>query len=337
MLPNPRMLIGPLLRREAVSSSRIEGTVTDYEQLLLFEVDPADNAMHDDSQEVVNYVIALETGLECLKTQPITMRLIRSLHARLMAGARGADKRPGEYRDGQNMIASHGEANPARARFVPPPALLMRDSLEDLERFIRQPSSLPLLIDLALIHYQFETIHPFWDGNGRLGRLLIMLLLCERRCLTQPLLYLSDYFERHKETYVNHLLRVSRDGDWIGWINFFLRATACQSKASVKRCNELLDLQKTYRARFQGTSYSSNLLAVIDRLFERPILSITDTAKSLGVTFQTAQKSIGRLQEAGVLEEVTNRAKNRIYVAREVLTVFEKPDDEEEPEIGALS
>ncbi len=329
-LPNPHVLIDPLVRREAVSSSRIEGTVTSYEQLLLFEADPSDDTMRDDRQEVANYVVALETGLECLKTQPITMQLIRNLHALLMHGARGADKKPGEYRDGQNMIASHGEGNPARARYVPPPVLQMRDSLDELERFIRQPSALPLLIDLPLIHYQFESIHPFWDGNGRMGRLLMILLLCERGCLPRPLLYLSDYLERHKEQYVNHLLRVSRDGDWIGWINFFLRATACQARASVKRCHDLLALQSSYHVQFQSAPYATNLLALIDYLFERPIVTITDTAKALRVTFHTAQKSIGRLQEAGVLEEVTNRAKNRIYVAREVLGVFEKPDDEEE-------
>jgi Fic family protein len=183
-----------------------------------------------------------------------------------------------------------------------------------------------------LIHYQFESIHPFWDGNGRMGRLLIILLLCQRGCLTQPLLYLSDYFERHKQQYMDHLLRVSRDGDWIGWINFFLIAVEYQSRASVKRCNELLALQSAYRERFRGAGYSSNLLALIDRLFESPVLTITDTAKALEVSFPTAQKSIGRLQEAGVLEEVTNRSKNRIYVAREVLRVFEKPDEEDAPE-----
>jgi Fic family protein len=256
MLPNPHMLIRPLLRREAVSSSRIEGTVTSYEQLLLFEADPSDDTMHDDRQEVENYVVALETGLECLKSQPVTMQLVRNLHTLLMAGARGADKKPGEYRDGQNMIARQGEGNPAHARFVPPPPLQMRDCLEGLERFIQQPSSFSILIDLALIHYQFESIHPFWDGNGRMGRLLIILLLCQRGYLARPLLYLSDYFERHKEQYIDHLLRVSRDGDWIGWINFFLRATECQSKASVKRCNELLALQKAYRERFRGAGYS---------------------------------------------------------------------------------
>ena len=198
MLPDPRLLIAPFVRREAVSSSRIEGTVTSFEQLLYYEVDPSDDEMSADRQEVVNYVRALEYGLERLATLPVSLRLMREMHERLMAGVRGEKQKPGEFRDRQNMIGRLGRA-PAEARFVPPPVPQMRAALESLEDYIGKRSELPTLIDLALIHYQFETIHPFLDGNGRLGRLLISVLLSERGCITQPLLYLSDYFERYRE------------------------------------------------------------------------------------------------------------------------------------------
>ena len=325
MLPNPHLLIGPFLRREAVSSSRIEGTITSYGQLLLFEADPTNDDQSEDRQEVANYVKALEYGLDRLSTLPVSLRLIREVHGQLMQGVRGEDKKPGEFRVRQNMIGVHGQA-PSEARFVPPPAPEMREALDQLERFIGTPSGLPVLIDLALIHYQFETIHPFEDGNGRIGRLLVSLLLCERECLLQPLLYLSSYFERHRDQYMDHLLAVSREGDWLGWIRFFLKAVVVQSKAATARASELLDLWQSYRAQFQAVSNSSNLLTLIDLLFERPAVTNRTAAQVMGLSLPAARSNIQKLIAHGVLSEATGRDWNRIYVAHKILEVIQNDD-----------
>ncbi len=326
MLPSSHLVVKPFTRREAVSSSRIEGTVTNFPELLLYEVDSTGSEMSEDRQEVLNYVRAMEFGLERLKTLPVSLRLMREVHERLMDGVRGENKTPGEFRERQNMIGRDGQS-PADARFVPPPVLQMREALDQLERFIAYPSGLPVLIDIALIHYQFETIHPFLDGNGRLGRLLITLLLCERGCLSQPTLYLSDYFERHREDYVGLLLTVSRTGDWLAWIDFFLDAVAFQSKSAIIRCNELVSLWRSYRERFQVTGYTSNLLAVVDLLFENPVVTIGSVEKALGVTFHTARNTIEKLVAEEVLKEVTGRTKGRVYVSSEILKTLGKPDD----------
>jgi Fic family protein len=326
MLPNPHLLIGPFLRREAVSSSRIEGTVTNLEQLLLFEADPSEGDQSDDRREVSNYVRALRYGLDRLRTLPVSLRLIREVHERLMSGVRGEEKRPGEFRDRQNMIARPGQ-HPGEARFVPPPVGAMREALDAFERFIAYPSGLPVLVELALIHYQFEAIHPFLDGNGRLGRVIVSLLLCERGCLTQPLLYLSAYFERHKDTYMDHLLGVSRTGDWVAWINFFLEGVAAQSRMAVSRCNELLDLWNSYRVQAQGLSNSSSLLLLIDKLFDTPAMTISQVAEALKLTFRAAYLNIERLEKSGVLVEVTNKPRNRIYMAPKIIEILEKPDE----------
>ena len=325
MLPNPHLLIGPFVRREAVSSSRIEGTVTSFEQLLLFEADPTEGEQATDRREVANYVLALEYGLERLGSLPVSLRLMREVHQRLMSGVRGGDRRPGEFRDRQNMIGRPGQS-PAEARFVPPPVPEMRAALDDLERFISRPSDLPVLVDLALIHYQFETIHPFLDGNGRLGRLLIALLLCERGCLPQPLLSLSDFFERHRDAYMDHLLLVSRTGDWMSWIHFFLEGVAVQSRAAIARCQELLDLRDSYRARLQAIRGSAALLRLADLLFERPAITIRQAAAALGVTFKSAGRNVEKLVDEAILSEVTGQSRNRVFLAREIVRILDRPE-----------
>ncbi len=335
MLPNPHLLIGPFLRQEAIASSRIEGTVTSFGELLLFESDPTDDEQTADRQEVVNYVRALEYGIKRLETYPVSLRVMREMHAILMEGVRGENKKPGEFRTRQNMIGREGQT-PAQATFVPPPVAEMNDALHQLETSINQgkayvsePRSLPILIDLALIHYQFESIHPFEDGNGRIGRLLISLLLLERKCLTQPLLYLSAYLERHRDQYMAHLLSVSQKGDWSGWVDFFLLAVCVQSKAAVNTAGELLELWTSYRSKFQQVSNSSNLLKLIDLLFERPYVTVRGVAKALGVTFPTAQNNIDLLTAAEVLSEATGRSRNRVYVARPIVELIEKSSESE--------
>jgi Fic family protein len=327
MLPNPDLLIAPFLRREAVSSSRIEGTVTNLEQLLLFEADPSDSKQSNDQREVANYVVALRFGLARLSNLPVSLRLMREVHERLMNGVRGEDKRPGEFRDRQNMIGRHGQS-PREARFVPPPVDEMRVCLDALEKHIGKPLNLPPLIDLALIHYQFETIHPFLDGNGRLGRLLISLLLCERRCLPQPLLDLSSYFERNQNTYMDSLLAVSQRGDWAGWINFFLDGVAIQSRSAILRSNKLLQLWNYYKSIVQGITNSSAALQLVDMLFEKPAVTISQVAERLAITFRAAQLNVEKLVTNRLLVEVTGKGRNRIYAAREIIATIQSDDDD---------
>ena len=328
MVPNPDLLIGPFIRREAVSSSRIEGTETDFEQLLLFEVEQGDGENADDHQEVSNYVDATRFGLGRLATLPVSLRLMREVHERLMRGVRGEDKTPGEFRRRQNMIGRKGQ-NPAEAQFVPPPVDSMTAALNDLERYIANPSGMPVLIDLALIHYQFETIHPFLDGNGRLGRLLINLLLCERGCLTRPLLFLSSYLERNKDQYMDHLLQVSRCGEWVPWLEFFLEGVAVQSRTAIDRSNELLALRDRYKTKWIEQSRSPVVLKLIDMIFERPAITITGVARALGVTFPAAQKNVEKLTSDKTLVEVTGKGRNRVYLAREIVRIISKDESDD--------
>jgi Fic family protein len=327
MLPNPHLLVQPFLRREAVSSSRIEGTMTDLRQLLLFEAGGSkhpDRPEELDAQEVSNYVNSLEYGLERLATLPVCNRLIREVHEHLMHGLRGENRRPGEFRDGQNMIARPGQT-PQSARFIPPPPAEMKQAMDDLERFINGSSDLPILVQLALIHYQFETIHPFWDGNGRVGRLLLALLLRQRGCLPHPLLYLSAYFEEHRETYMDHLLSVSRSGTWSAWVAFFLESVAVQSRLAVERCHQLLDLWRNYRDQLLGGRHSAGALRLVDRLFESPALTIAQAADFLKMTYPAARQNIEKLETAGILREVTGKARDRVYMATEIIRLLESP------------
>jgi Fic family protein len=322
MLPNPHLLIGPFSRLEAVSSSRIEGTVTTEEDLLLFEAVPSESPRAPDVQEVQNYVRALEKGLIRLNDLPVSLRLIRELHQWLMEGARGGEKRPGEFRQRQNYIANAGQPI-EQARYVPPPVLEMLQCLNDLEKFLATPNPLPFLVQLALIHYQFEAIHPFEDGNGRIGRLLIPLLLCERKYLPQPLLYLSSYFERNRAAYVDNLLQVSQAGAWIHWIRFFLTGVAEQSQDAIRRARRLLDLQQLYRERMQAARSSALLLEIVDRLFAHPITTVTGARKFLNVTHRTAQLTISKLVSAGILEQLPGRKYNRLYRAAEIIDIIQ--------------
>jgi Fic family protein len=327
MLPNPHLLIGPFLRREAVSSSRIEGTVTDLRQLLLFEADPSGDERSYDHQEVANYVNALTYGLERLRTLPVSLRLMREVHARLMAGVRGEDQRPGEFRNRQNMIARLDQL-PRDARFVPPPVGEMQVALDALEKYIASPSRFPVLVDLALIHYQFETIHPFLDGNGRPGRLLISLLLCERGLLTQPLLYLSSYFERNRDEYMDHLLAISQRGQWTAWIDFFLKGVGHQSKLAVARSNALLKLRDEYRSLIQGFTKSSSAIRLVDWLFEQPAVTVNQVADRLGLTHRAASMNVQKFIEKNILEEATGKERNRVYIAPEIIRTIQQDEAE---------
>jgi Fic family protein len=325
MLPNPHLLIGPFVRREAVLSSRIEGTVTRLDQLFLFETRANETADPSDVAEVVNYVRALELGLQRLREgMPLCLRLLREVHAKLLEGVRGADKRPGEFRSREVMIGRQ-EQSPVDARFVPPLHTELTRLLGDFERFLNVPGELPVVVQLAFAHYQFETIHPFTDGNGRVGRLLITLMLCERGCLPQPLLYLSAYFERHDQEYKDRMLEVSHRGAWAEWVQFFARGVAEQAHDATQRAIRLLDLWQDYRRKVGEIARSAAALRLVDELFATPFLTITRAAELLGITFPAAQNNIERLVEAGLLREITGKQRNRIYLADEVLASLDDP------------
>lgn len=319
-LPNPHLLIRPFIRREAVLSSRIEGTQASLSDLLFFEAANLGETEVPDVREVANYVHALEHGLARLDVLPLSLRLLREMHERLLTGVRGSEQTPGEFRRSQNWIGAPGCAL-MDATFVPPPVHEMEQALFSLEEYLHTPSRLPALIRLALIHYQFEAIHPFLDGNGRVGRLLVTLLLCTEGILRQPLLYLSAFFDRHRPDYYRHLLAVSREGRWTDWIKFFLRAVTVQSRDAVDRSDRLLALWQTYRERLQAVRASALLLQLVDNLFQLPVTTNNLTVKQLSVTPRSAQLNIEKLVDAGILREATGNRRNRVYVAHQVVEI----------------
>ena len=333
-LPNPHLLIRPFMRREAVLSSRIEGTRASLSDLYAYEaIQLPLFEQASDVREVYNYVRALEYGLERLKDLPVSLRLIRETHALLMEGVRGEHSTPGEFRRSQNWIGPPG-STPTDAPFVPPPVPEMHEALDAFERFLHTPSSIPPLVRLGLVHYQFEAIHPFLDGNGRIGRLLITLLLCAWGLLPEPLLYLSAYFEAHRQTYYDLLLAVSQRGAWEEWLTFFLRGVSTQAQNAVVRAGRLQELHSRYRMQFQTARAAARLLQVVDMLFAQPVLTVRQVERALGVNFPTAQRYVNRLEEAGLLRETTGRARNRVYQADEVPQVIEEPlptEEEQKP------
>ena len=241
-----------------------------------------------------------------------------------MDGVRGQDQTPGEFRKRQNWIGQR-HSQPKDADFVPPPVSQMLDSLDAFEKFLHEPSDLPPLVRIGLIHYQFETIHPFLDGNGRIGRLLITLLLCTWDLLPQPLLYLSAFFDTYRDEYTELLFRVSQKGDWNAWLTFFFSGISTQAEDAIVRAQEIQDLRERYRARFQGARLAARLLQVVDLLFARPILTIRNVQDALDVDFQRAQHYVDQLVQANVVEEITGKARYRVFRATEVLAAIDNP------------
>ena len=321
-LPNPYLLIRPFMHREAVLSSRIEGTQASLSDLYFFEAANVPPSPHSDVLEVRNYVIALEYGLQRMKDFPLSLRLIREVHEKLMQGVAGEHVTPGEFRRSQNWIGPPGCAL-NDATFVPLPTEDLMPALGELEKFWHAPSPLPILIRLALIHYQFEAIHPFLDGNGRIGRLLLTLILVAENVLPQPMLYLSAYFERHREEYYRRLLAVSQHGRWIEWISIFLKGVADQSRDAVQRSEAMLNVWKRYRQQFQTVRSSASALMLIDHLFDMPYLTVGSAQKILNVTFRAASLNIAKLIEGGILEELPGRKYGRVFRAKEVIEVLE--------------
>lgn len=322
--PAPHVVVRPFIRHEAVLSSRIEGTHTSLEELYKYEAHQLSFLEDEtDAHEVQNYVNALDYGLERIEALPISNRLIREIHARLMRGVRGEHLTPGEYRRTQNWIGSPG-ATLDTAIFVPPPTDEMHECMAQLELFIHASSDLPPLIRLGMVHYQFEAIHPFLDGNGRMGRLLVSLLMCSWRLLPQPLLYLSAFFEKHRSAYYHHLLAVSQKGAWIEWLDFFLRGIDVQAKESVARLIRLETLLAELYARVEGERMREPLKKLIDYLIGQPITTIRQAQGELGYKhYDPAQRHIEKLVELGILQQIGKRARNRLYRAPEIMLAIE--------------
>ncbi|MGB6200748.1 MAG: Fic family protein [Candidatus Acidiferrales bacterium] len=323
-LPNPRLLVEPFVRREAEVSSRIEGTHANQRDLILLKLKPEAIADKSDVREVDNYVQALGRGLKLLKKLPISLRFIRELHKTLMHGVRGRDRRPGEFRRLQNFIGRRGQTL-AKARFVPPPTTELNACLDDFEKALHEPSEIPFLIRLALVHYQFEAIHPFEDGNGRVGRLMLPIMLCANGMLPEPLLQLSAHFEKRRDEYADLLLAVSQRGAWLDWVKFFLSGVADQATKSVELSQGLLRLRETYRTRIGKMKGSVQALLLVDALFEvYPGLTIRNAEEYLGVTYPTAKAAVTRLLAANILTRppATERY-NRAYFAEEILNLLE--------------
>lgn len=327
-LPFPHLLARSFIRREAVVSSRIEGTRASLSDLYAYETTQLSFLEQDsDVREVYNYVRAMDYGLERLKDLPISLRLIREIHTHLMEGVRREHLTPGEFRRSQNWIGPAG-CTLENAPFVPPLVNEMQTALGQLEKFIHAPSDLPALVRTGLVHYQFEAIHPFLDGNGRIGRLLVILLLCDWGLLTQPLLYLSAYFNANRQEYYDRLLQVSQQGDWEGWLNFFLFGVSIQSLDAVKRVTRLQDLHSAYQRRLQPERSAERLMQTLDVLFERPIVSVRQIEAALQVPYRTAQRYIEKLLDMGLLREITGKARSRLYRADEILRAIEGPLEE---------
>ncbi len=316
LVPNPHLLIRPYLLREALASTRIEGTQASLLDVL--EVEATGETPNADVEEVINYISALEWGLAQVDRLPLGTRLICGMHERLLAGVRGRERTPGALRTSQNWVGGAGSTIET-ARFVPPPPDELPGLLADWERFAHEQVDLPILIENALLHYQFETFHPFLDGNGRLGRLLIVLLLVERGRLSAPLLYLSSYLERDRERYYEALQTVRESGDPVPWIDLFLEAVKTQAVDAVDRAQRIVELRERYRVAAASIASSKGVF-LVDLICEMPVVSSRTVEQRLEVTRPTALKLLRQLEELGVLTEADRGPRGqRRYVARELV------------------
>ena len=324
---NPNLLINPFIRREAELSSKIEGTRTQIEDLYVYEatgqleIPGIGKKIPEDVLEVANYVKAMEYGLQRLKDFPLAKRFVRELHEMLLKGVRGQYKLPAEFRQKQNFIGSIGDTL-SQATFVPPPVDEMHKSLDEFEKYLHQGNDpYPPLVRLALIHYQFEAIHPFRDGNGRIGRLLISLLLVHWNLLSQPLLYLSAYFEKNRQEYYDHLMAISTHGAWKEWLVFFLKGVTEQSKDAIWRAKALQDLQKKWQEHCRQIHHSDIIRDVIDLFFLIPFWTVPEIEKYLGRSYRGIQNNIDVLEKEGLIREITGRNYGKLYRADGVIEI----------------
>lgn len=321
-LPNPHVLMRAFVRREAVLSSKIEGTQTTLGELLAAEAGAAVARSQEDLREVGNYVAALEHGVARLKDLPLCVRIIRELHEKLMEGVRGQEATPGRFRKIQNWIGRPG-STPATATFVPPPPDEVEPGLAKWEKFLHE-SELPPLVTIALAHYQFEAIHPFLDGNGRVGRLLITLFLIERRILPTPLLYLSAFFEASRRDYYDSLRGISEKGAWLDWLEYFLLGVARMSEDALNRATRINEKLIGWQKMVAGDSTNTPLRAV-ELLASNPYLTTKGAAEKLKIAFTTAQRAIDRLEHLGIVKQTGDAKRGRVWCAKELLDILEEP------------
>lgn len=310
-VPNADLFVAMYVRREAVLSSQIEGTQSTLDDLLAADLEPAAPGLPSDVEEVVNYVRAMNYGLDRLSSLPLSTRLIREIHAELLRTGRGALRSPGEFRRDQNWIGAEN-APIERATFVPPPVPDMHKALGDFERFLHKENQLPVLVHVGLAHAQFETIHPFTDGNGRVGRLLITFLLAHRGVLHRPLLYLSHYLRQNRSEYYDRLMAIRRRGDWEGWLRFFLVGVSETAAEATETARSILGLRERHRELISQRT-GLNGLRLHDVLFDRPLVNVNLVKSSLGVSFATANGLVRDFEEVGLLTEITGGRRGRIF------------------------
>ena len=322
-LPNPDLFVFMYVRKEAVLSSQIEGTQSSLQDLLAAEARMLTPDTPKDVDEVVNYVQAMNHGLERLRDLPLSVRLIKEIHARLLQGVRGSRLTPGELRTSQNWIGPGG-CTLNEARYVPPPPHEVPGALGALEIFLHAESDLPVLIQIGLAHAQFETIHPFLDGNGRIGRLLITFLLCQREVLLKPVLYLSHYFKQHRTEYYEHLQAIRDYGQWEQWLAFFLRGVASVSREATETARRILALREEHRATVTAHlgRAAGNGHRVLESLYQRPIVSVSEVQELTGTTYTAANTLVARLTQVGILQEVTGYKRNRVFRHAPYIALF---------------
>ena len=320
-LPNPELFVAMYIRREAVLSSQIEGTQSTLDDVLAFEIDPGRSSLPGDISEVINYIHAMNYGLARLDSLPLSLRLLREIHRRLLVGTRGGDKSPGEFRQSQNWIGA-GPRGLADAAFIPPPPHDMRAALGNLERFLHDAGGLDPLIVCALAHAQFETIHPFLDGNGRVGRLLVTFLLCHEKVLQRPVLYLSHYLKQHRASYYDRLMAIRLAGDWEGWLRFFLTGVGEVAREAEQTARRIVQLRESMRNHAQAARMSANAFRLLDFVFEQPIINVNAARDHLGLSYVAANGLIRELCEVGLLSETTGGNRNRIFRFGPYLDLF---------------
>ncbi len=325
ILPNPELFVAMYVKKEAVLSSQIEGTQASFVDVLSAEYNQQDDQRQDDVGEVVNYVNAMNWGLEQLDTFPLSLRLIRNIHAKLLQNTRGSQRNPGEFRRSQNWIGPAG-CTISTATFVPPTVPDMENALGDLESYFYTEDNTPALIKIAMIHAQFETIHPFLDGNGRMGRLLIAFWLCQQKILSKPLLYLSYYFKKNRTEYYDRLMAVRKKGDWEGWIKFFLRGVAEVSDEATASAKAILAMKEKYMQKiYREAGANNNYPKLFDILFERPFIKRADVEKYLGVSNPTAGAILDGFCEMGILLDCDPaKSRNKMYAFHEYINILEK-------------
>ena len=323
VLPNPDFFVAMYVRQEAVLSSQIEGTQSTLEDVLQFEVDAKGADLPKDIEEVVNYVGAMNYGIQRLDTLSLSLRLIREIHSKLLEGVRGAHRDPSEFRKTQNWFGPAG-ADLDSATFVPPPVPEMREALDKFEKFLHD-DSLPVLIQCGLAHAQFETIHPFLDGNGRVGRLLITLLLCQRQVLHRPLLYLSHYLKLHRTEYYDRLMAIRNDGNWESWLKFFLRGVEEVSQEAINKARQIITLQEAHRemiSKNMGRNANRGF-RLLDYLYDQPIVTIRMVEKHLETSYVTADKVVQQLRRLKILTPTSRQRRNRHYSYVPYIELFE--------------